>query len=97
RAEKARKKLEAQWPDEPWKWEKKWASGRIHSNASPSAIAFTIFAALWNSVSWPGMAMVWSNPENGQPNAIWIMALFPLIGTGMAAYATYLWLRRIKW
>ena len=97
RAEKARKKLEAQWPDEPWKWEKKWESARIRSSLGPAAIGATIFAVLWNTVSWPGMAMVWSNPENGHPNAIWIMALFPLVGTGLGAWAVYLWARRIKW
>jgi hypothetical protein len=97
RENKKRQSRQEKFPDQPWMWQKEWASGRVRSNGGPAAVAASVIAALWNSISWPGFAMVWSNPENGQPYAIWIMALFPLVGTWLAVYAIMLWVRRIKW
>jgi len=95
--EKARRRREAELPDQPWLWESKWASGRLRSTSSASAIGMTIFATLWNAISLPGFALVYAHPERGAKNAIWIMALFPLVGAGLAVAAAYLWTRRLKW
>jgi hypothetical protein len=97
RDDRQRKLLKEQFPGQPWMWEKRWTSGRIRSGNGPAAIAMSLFAALWNSISWPAFVLAWSDPEAGQSNVIWIAALFPLVGAGLAAWAVRLWLQRLKW
>jgi hypothetical protein len=57
----------------------------------------SLFAALWNSISWPAFVLAWSDPEADQSNVVWIAALFPLVGAGLAVWAVRLWLQRLKW
>jgi hypothetical protein len=96
---KQRRKLERQeqFPSEPWRWREDWAAGRIRSSEGVLMWFATLFAGVWNAVSWPIAAMAWRSAarDNGPP--IWLVGLFPLVGTGLAAWAGYLWLRRLRW
>ncbi len=89
RAEKA--------PDDPWLWRDDWATGRIRSNTAAAAWFTTIFATFWNLVSFPTFFLAWSSVVGDKRGALWLAALFPAVGTGLAASAGYLWLRWLRW
>ncbi len=45
--------LEAQYPDEPWKWRADWATGQLESDTRTSLWASIAFATFWNLISSP--------------------------------------------
>lgn len=84
-------------PDAPWLWREDWASGRIGTNAGAAAWGVTIFATFWNSISIPTAILVFTTKTDAERGAEWVIAAFPLIGAFLAAWAGYLWLRRLRW
>ena len=84
-----------QFPDEPWRWKEEWESGRLRSSGA-KAWAALIFAAFWNMISWPMIALALTSDEAAWP-ALLIAAIFPLVGVGLATWACYSWMQRLKW
>jgi hypothetical protein len=84
-----------QFPDEPWRWKEEWESGRLRSSGA-KAWASLIFAAFWNLISWPMIALALTSDEVAWP-ALLIAAIFPLVGVGLAIWACYSWMQRLKW
>ena len=81
--------LRQQYPDEPWRWRKEWATGVISANTKGKMIATFIFAAFWNLISAPMLFVVPGEVWNGNYAAL-IGLLFPLVGVGAIAVAVYL-------
>ena len=76
------KKLQAEHPNEPWKWREDWAAGHIPSGTNRSAIGAWVIALFWNSISTPGLmfiASVWK--QNRAAAAVFL--IFPLIGISL--------------
>jgi hypothetical protein len=79
--------LKARHPDEPWLWQKDWASGRVEDASRLGAWGAWAFALLWNLVSIPAgyagvRAALYENNKAGI-----IALLFPLVGTGLMVWA----------
>lgn len=71
--------VEAQFPNEPWKWRADWASGRVKSNLRSNTIGGWVMAVLWNLVSSP---LYWVIPHEAPRRGpvVLIGFLFPLVG-----------------
>ncbi|MFZ0681008.1 hypothetical protein [Candidatus Binatus sp.] len=80
-------------PDEPWLWRPDWASGEIHSSAQPGAIAICVIALIWNAIALPGaVPTLLAHNLSYEPKFAWL-ALFPIVGLGLIAWAIHLLLR----
>ena len=88
----ATRALQAQHPDEPWRWRADWAEGKIRSSARASAYGAAAFAALWNAIAIPTGIIVWPEIENGRYVAL-VGLLFPIAGAGLAVWAVRAWRR----
>jgi hypothetical protein len=93
----AEQSLRERYPGEPWRWRPEWSSARISSSARGAALVAIGFAVLWNLVSLPILLFVPDEVMSGNRVAA-VGFLFPLIGVGLAAWATRAWLqfRRFK-
>jgi hypothetical protein len=96
RMESRKTEAEKSHPGKPWLWREDWSAGRIRSYDGPLAWFVTFFAIVWNGMSWPIAVMVWLKDDVERAPQL-LLALFPLIGAGMAMWCAYLWLRRLKW
>jgi hypothetical protein len=97
---KTSKKLDAvklAHPDKPWMWRADWAAGLVRSSDRLATWFFTLFALAWNGMTWPIALVVLSGAQEGKGPPKVLVAIFPLIGVGVALVAIYLWLRRLRW
>jgi hypothetical protein len=89
--------LKASHPDEPWLWQKDWASGRIDDANRGTMWAAWVFAIFWNLVSIPaGIAGVRAAVNEGNKAGI-VALLFPLVGLGLLIWAVRTTLRYRKY
>jgi hypothetical protein len=84
-------------PDQPWTWRDDWAAGRIRSSEGGLLLVATLFAVIWNGVTWPAGFAVLDDVRRGAGPPSWLVAAFPLVGVLIAAWATYLWMQRLRW
>lgn len=87
-------------PDEPWRWRREWASGRIEpEGGTGGAVATWVFALLWLGISVPIAGMLLSDKDGDMP--IFFQGVFgigfPLIGAAILVHAVVLTARRLKW
>lgn len=83
-------------PGEPWRVRDDWAAGRISSSDGKLAWFVTFFAVVWNGACWPIAILFWFDDQVARGAKVTV-ALFPLVGSGIAAWMIYLWLRRLQW
>ncbi len=80
-------------PDEPWLWRPQWAAGEIHSSAKPGAIAVCAIALIWNAIALlSAVPALLAHDLINEPKFAWL-ALFPIVGFGLIAWAIHLLLR----
>lgn len=92
RAEQKRDALHDRHPEEPWRWREDWATGRIRAGTRAELVASTIFAILWNLLSWPVVFAIPEELADGD-RLILIALIFPAVGIGLAAWAVVSWVR----
>jgi len=80
-------------PDEPWLWRAPWAAGEIHSSAKPVAIAVCVLALLWNAIALPTAVPALLGHDLRQEPKFALLAIFPIVGFGLIAWAIHLLLR----
>lgn len=83
RARGLAKQLKTLHPDAPWMWKPDWASGRIEGSNRFLAIGISLFALVWNAVSWPMVPFLLEEIEGGDDRG-WVGLVFPLVGLGIA-------------
>lgn len=89
--------LKAAHPDEPWLWQKDWASGRVDDASRMTLWTSWAFALLWNLVSIPtGYAGVRAALYEGNKAGMFAL-LFPLVGAGLLVWALRTTLRFQKY
>jgi hypothetical protein len=89
--------LKARHPNEPWLWQKDWASARIDDTSRLVLWTSWIFASLWNLVSIPaGYAGVRAALYE-QNKAGLVALLFPIAGVGLLVWAIRTSLRLTKY
>jgi hypothetical protein len=89
--------LQAAHPDEPWRWRRDWASGRIEDTTRDTLLGAWVFATFWNLVSLPGAYIgVRAALYEGKP-AGFVALLFPLVGIWLLARAVQGTLRKQKY
>lgn len=80
-------------PEEPWLWRAEWAAGEIHSSARPVAIAVCALALFWNAIALPtAVPALLAHNLRYEPKFAGL-AIFPIIGFGLIAWAIHLLLR----
>ena len=79
-------------PQEPWRWDKDWADGRVPSGAKGTMIGAALFATIWNLISAPALFFVPSELADGNRWA-WVALLFPAVGLVLAGWAVLAFLR----
>ena len=80
-------------PQEPWLWRAEWAAGEIHSSARPIAIAVGALALFWNAIALPSaVPALLAHNLRYEPQFAGL-AIFPLVGFGLIAWAIHLLLR----
>lgn len=84
--------LQAAHPHSPWMWRDDWANGEVLCNSKGMMIFIIGFAAFWNAISLPVLFVV---PEALKKQEYGVLAalIFPLIGLGLATWATRSFLR----
>jgi hypothetical protein len=85
--------LKHRFPDKPWYWKEDWRAGSVPCSTKAGAIGTWVFAIFWNLISCPVLFAVPSELEKGN-HLILIGLLFPLIGAGLLAAATY---QTVRW
>lgn len=85
------KSLERQAPAEPWRWRDDWNRGVLRADEGAAAKALIAAALFWNLISWSAALASLSN-TNRSPGTV-VLAIFPLIGLGLAWLAVVLWRR----
>lgn len=93
--QQAQEKLEADFPDQPWKWRPEWNSGRIEAGGGKAALALWFFAILWNAISWISVFAGWRQIDRGE-KAVWLILLFPFVGLFVLWAAIYQTIRARK-
>jgi hypothetical protein len=89
--------LQAAHPEEPWRWRRDWASGRIEDSTRDTLLTAWIFAALWNLVSLPGGYVgLRAALYEGKPAGL-VALLFPAVGIWLLARAVQATLRKNKY
>ncbi|MGC2274947.1 MAG: hypothetical protein WA571_02935 [Candidatus Binatus sp.] len=80
-------------PQEPWLWHAEWAAGEIHSSARPIAIAVCALALFWNAIALPSAVPILLAHNLRYEPKFAGLAIFPIIGLGLIAWALHLLLR----
>jgi len=96
RVHAAEERLEARYPDEPWRWRKEWTDGRIPSGSKTELIFAWVFAIFWNAVSSPALILGWEELLRKERMVLALAALFPLVGLGLLWWAVKCSLRHAK-
>lgn len=91
----AQEKLEADLPNQPWKWRPEWNAGRIEATGGKAALAMWFFALFWNAISWGSVVAAWPQIGRGE-KAVWLVFLFPLVGVFVLWSAIYQTIRARK-
>jgi hypothetical protein len=97
RKSKSETALAAAHPDEPWLWKRQWVDGRINSSSGMMAVFATMFALLWNSITWPILYLMLGEMSR-KPNAFALFfLLFPVVGVLLLVWAAVAVLRLRKY
>lgn len=74
-------------PDQPWQWQRDWASGRIEDSSRGTLWTSWAFAVFWNMIGFPsGYLGVQAALQQGKPGG-YVALVFPLIGIGLLVWA----------
>ena len=82
--------------DQPWTQKKKWADGRIKCMSNVGTWVITIFALLWNAVSWYVVISAWDQVFDPTAKKGLIALLFPAVGVILIIVWIYQIARHIK-
>lgn len=88
-------KLEADFPDQPWRWRPEWNAGRIAADGRRAVAVTWFFALVWNAISWTAAGTAWFKHSSGE-KVIWLVLLFPLVGLLVLGSAIYQTIRARK-
>ena len=78
--------LKERHPEEPWKHNDAWATGKIVSTTKPVLVMSAIFAVVWNAISSPLWFMIPEIVENENKLAL-LAFMFPVVGVGLIFWA----------
>ncbi|HJP18234.1 MAG TPA: hypothetical protein QF468_06265 [Nitrospinota bacterium] len=84
----------AEHPNEPWRWNALWATGRIQSNNKKKMLFFWLFAVLWNAVTSPLLLMLPDHLGKSNKGELFLAMMFPAIGVGLLIWAI---VRTLHW
>ena len=90
-------RLRGMHPEQPWLWQREWASGRIQDSGRWMLWGAWIFATIWNLVAVPvGFIGVRAALQEGNRAGL-VALLFPLAGIGLLIWAIRTTLRYVKY
>ena len=78
--------LKERHPEEPWKHNDAWATGKIVSTTKQVLVMSAIFAVVWNAISSPLWFMIPEIVENENKLAL-LAFMFPVVGVGLIFWA----------
>jgi hypothetical protein len=93
--QRARARLESEFPDQPWHWRPDWHRGRIEAGGARAAIAMWFFAVVWNVFGWGSLAAAWSQLVRDRAG-VWVVLVFPLVGLLLLGSAVHQTIRALK-
>ena len=84
-------------PDQPWRWQRYWAAGRIEDSSRGTLWTSWAFAVFWNMIAFPGGYLgVQAALRQGQPGG-YVALIFPAVGTGLLVWAVRATIRYRKY
>jgi hypothetical protein len=99
----ARRKLQEQaelrskHPDQPWRWQRDWAEGRIEDSSRGTLWTAWAFSVFWNMIGFPsGYLGVQAALRQGKPGG-YVALVFPLVGIGLLVWAVRATIRYRKY
>ena len=78
----------------PWRLRAAWHGGSIRSRARGTAWAATLFALVWNALSWGAVLALRDELDETPLGVVALLGLFPLVGLPLVAMA---WRRVADW
>ncbi len=84
-----RRHARARYPDQPWMWQKDWATGRIRSSSKRMMLFAWGFGLFWNAVSTPVISSNLPQVLNRGDHDALFMLLFPIVGVGLLGWAVW--------
>jgi hypothetical protein len=85
-----------QYPNEPWLWNKSWADGCIQDSDRTSMVVAWIFAAAFLGLGLPATIAAFAQAHNKDFSMVYLVLLFPLVGTLFLIWALTEVFRRLK-
>ncbi|MBN1674959.1 MAG: DUF3592 domain-containing protein [Kiritimatiellae bacterium] len=80
--------LQAEHPEEPWRWKPEWQDGVIKAADKGGMIFACAFAAVWNAIAVPIAVLAVGDVLKGQTEKqALLVLLFPAAGLALAAWA----------
>jgi len=84
---KITKKLQEQYPNQPWVWKPEWAEGVIRSNEKSKFFLSLFFAGIWNAISLPLWFLFFYRLTKGLEAHLLLFLIHPAVGIGLAIWA----------
>jgi len=81
--------------DAPWRVRPEWRKDELVAS-TPLDRSLVILALAWNLFSWPLAFLIIGGEQGSGDRAVWLVALFPVIGLGMLARLAYELMRARK-
>lgn len=89
---RTRKRLQREYPNEPWKWEEAWSRGEGARAADEQSALFLGMGLLFSLIALPIVPKVVDDYRAGE-YVVLLALVFPLVGAGMLAATATRWLR----
>lgn len=87
--------LRKRFPDEPWRWNRRWANGVIVSDERPTAIALWICTIVWEALTLSTLFLVHRDRPNDSGPSLIVLA-FASAGIFIVAGAIFWTVRAVK-
>jgi hypothetical protein len=89
--------LKARYPDEPWRWREDWETGVIPASREGGPLSAWLTALFVCGVGYGTTFLAWEDLMRGREPLLWLVLLFPLIGTFLLFRAVLVTVRALKY
>ena len=92
-----RHRLQAQYPEQPWRWYPQWNDGVVQAETGKGLWVAGLFTLVWNLISLPLPFLLWDEITVRGNHAALLGLLFPVVGMGLVVWTVRLLLGHRRW